>query len=211
MALKSKVSSTGVLANPAKLSSMFDAIGNNVKTDMTLGEVRRAYDIGKDIGSIQSVGLNNFHGKNLLDSYATPLGQSALIPAAGLDDFTEIQTALKQLTSSNPITREGANVVVLNATDTNGVAGRAAKTLKSKGIFVSATSDANSTSATSTIIDVSQGKLQGTKALLETQFGKNVVKTSPYTSLYPEADFIILVGTDHATKPTTSSTNQQNP
>jgi LCP family protein required for cell wall assembly len=208
IALKSKVSSTGVLANPAKLSSIFDAIGKNVKTDMTLGEVRRAYDIGKDIGSIQSIGLNNFHGKNLLTSYATPLGQSALIPAAGLDDFSEIQTALKQLTSNNPITREGANVVVLNATDTTGVAGRASKTLKSKGVFVSATSDADTTSATSTIIDVSGGKLQGTMAVLQTTFGKNVIKTSKYTSLYPEADFIVLVGTDHASSATTTSTKQ---
>lgn len=208
IALKSKVSSTGVLANPAKLSSIFDAIGKNVKTDMTLGEVRRAYDIGKDVGSIQSVGLNNFHGKNLLTSYATPLGQSALIPAAGVDDFSEIQTALKQLTSSNPISREGANVVVLNATDTTGVAGRAARSLKAKGILVSVTSDANSTAATSTIVDVSGGKLQGTKSLLESMYGSNVVKTSPYTSLYPEADFILLVGADHATAPTTSNSKQ---
>jgi LCP family protein required for cell wall assembly len=208
IALKSKVTTTGVLANPAKLSSIFDAIGKNVKTNMTLGEVRRAYDIGKDTGSIQSVGLNNFHGKNLLESFATPLGQSALIPAAGIDDFSEIQTALKQLTSSNPITREGANVVVLNATDTNGVAGRAAKALKAKGVFVSATSDAASPQATSTIVDVSGGKLQGTKSVLTQMYGSNVVKTSAYTSMYPEADFIILVGSDHATKQPTTTTNQ---
>jgi LCP family protein required for cell wall assembly len=164
LALKAKVTSTGVLTNPAKLSSIFDAVGNNIKTDLTLGEVRRAYDLGKDVGGVQSVGLNNVKGKNLLESYATPLGQSALIPAAGLDDFTDIQAAIKQLTSSNPITREGASVVVLNATDVSGVAAKQSKALRAKGVNVSATGDAVTTQATTSIIDLSEGKLTKTKA-----------------------------------------------
>lgn len=208
LALKSKVTSTGVLANPAKISSIFDAIGSNVKTDMTLGEVRRAYDIGKDVGSVQSVGLNDVHGKNLLTSYATPLGQSALIPAAGLDDFSEIQAALKQLTSTNPITREGANVVVLNATDTTGVAAKAAKYLKTKGAIVNETGDASPIQATSTIVDLSGGKMSRTKTLLQSTYGKNIVATSPYSEIYYKADFIVIVGADHATPPTASTTKK---
>ena len=211
LALKSKVTSTGVLANPAKLSSIFDAIGSNVKTDLSLGEVRRAYDLTKDTSSIQSVGLNSIHGKNLLTSYATPYGQSALIPAAGLDDFSDIQAAIKQLTSTNPVTREGASVVVLNATDTSGVAGKAAKVLRAKGINVSATSDASTTQATSTIIDLSGGKMSGTKALLQSLYGKTVVTTSAYSSIYYDADFIVLVGTDHATTSTPATSTQAKP
>lgn len=206
VALKSKVTSTGVLANPAKLSSIFDAIGNNVKTDFTLGEVRRAYDLSKDVSGIQSIGLNNVHGKNLLTSYATPLGQSALIPAAGIDDFSDIQAAIKQLTSTNPITREGASVVVLNATDTTGVAAKAAKALKAKGIIVTDTGDATTSQATSTIIDVSGGKMPSTKNLLQSLYGTNVVTTSPYTETYYNADFIVLVGADHMSPPSTTTT-----
>jgi LCP family protein required for cell wall assembly len=207
IALKSKVTSTGVLTNPAKLSSIFDAIGNNVKTDFTLGEVRRAYSIGKDVGAIQSIGLNNVHGKNLLTSYTTPLGQSALTPAAGLDDFSDIQSAIKQLTSTNPITREGANVVFLNATDAAGVASKASKALKAKGILVSDTGDATTSQATSTIIDVSGGKMPNTKKLLQSWYGTSVVTASSYTDIYYDADFIILVGSDHATPPSTTSTS----
>jgi LCP family protein required for cell wall assembly len=208
LALKSKITSTGTLANPAKISSLLDAMGSNVKTNFTLGEVRRAYDIGKDVGSIQSVGLNSVHGKNLLTSYATPLGQSALIPAAGLDDFSDIQAAIKQLTSTNPITREGANVVVLNATDTTGVAAKTAKALKAKGILVSATGDATVPQATSTIIDLSEGKMSGTKKLLQSLYGTSITTSSPYSSVYYDADFIILVGSDHAT-PASSTTQSK--
>lgn len=209
LALKSKVTSTGVLANPAKLSSIFDAIGNNVKTDFTLGEVRRAYDLGKDVSNVQSVGLNNFHGKNLLTSYATPSGQSALIPAAGVDDFSDIQAAIKQITSSNPITREGANVVVLNATDTTGVASKAAKALRAKGLYVSATGD-SVTQPTTSIIDLSEGKMTGSKQLLTRLYGTNVLTKSTYATIYYDADFIVIVGPDHATPPTTSTTTTKN-
>lgn len=210
LALKSRVTSTGVLANPAKLSSLLDAMGSNVKTNFTLGEVRRLYDIGKDMGAIQSIGLNNVGGKNLLTSYSTPLGQSALIPAAGVDDFSDIQATIKRLTSSNSLTREGANVVVLNATDTTGVAAHNATKLKAKGIYVSETGDATTTQATTTIVDVSNGKMPATLKLVKAMYGTNVVTTSPYAEIYYNADIIVIVGNDHAstTNPTTSTSKQ---
>lgn len=46
LALKNKATSTGVLANPVKISSLLDALGNNVKSDLKLSEVRRLYQIG---------------------------------------------------------------------------------------------------------------------------------------------------------------------
>ena len=209
LALKSRILSTGTLANPAKLSSLFDALGKNVKTDFTLGEVRRLNDLGKDMGAIQSIGLNNVGGKNLLTSYTTPLGQSALIPAAGVDDFSDIQATIKRLTSSNSLTREGANVVVLNATDTTGVAAKNSSRLKSKGLYVSEIGDATTVQTTSTIIDVSGGKMPATLKLLKSIYGTNVTTTSPYANIYSNADFIVLVGADHASTTTTSSNTTQ--
>jgi LCP family protein required for cell wall assembly len=99
VALKDKAISTGTLANPVKLGQLFDSIGNNVNTDMTLGEARRGYDIGKDIknSDIKSVGLNDVDGKNLFTSYRTRLGQSALIPRNGVDDFDEIKSLVQTL------------------------------------------------------------------------------------------------------------------
>jgi anionic cell wall polymer biosynthesis LytR-Cps2A-Psr (LCP) family protein len=89
----------GVFANPAKISSLFDAAGNNVKTDLSLGNIRRLYSLGKSIDSskIQSVGLNNADGKNLLMSYRGYGGQSALAPAAGLNNYSDIQAFVAKL------------------------------------------------------------------------------------------------------------------
>jgi LCP family protein required for cell wall assembly len=110
VALKDKAISSGTLANPVKLGQLFDSIGNNVQTDLSLGEARRAYDIGKDIknSDIKSVSLNDVDGKNLLTSYRTPVGQSALIPRGGIDAFTEIQDLVQTLLNP-PVTTTPKN------------------------------------------------------------------------------------------------------
>lgn len=201
--LKSKAVSAGVLANPAKLSSLSDAIGGNVKTDLSLSEVRRLYDITKGIGgsAITSVGLNNVDGKSLLDSYRSPNGQSAQIPAAGLDDFQDIQSYIQRLTSNDPRVQEGATVVVLNATDTQGLAGRVRTVLSTKNVNVTSIGDAQATQAKTTIIDNSDAAKPSTKKLLQQLYGNTSTTVNPYSENL-DADFIILVGNDQINKQT---------
>lgn len=209
VALKTKAVSAGTLANPAKLSSLSDAIGNNVKTDFKLNEVRRLYDISKKIDSknIKSLSLNDANGKSLLASYGTPQGQSALIPAAGIDDFSDIQAFVRRQTSSNQIVQEGAKLVVLNGTTSNGLGAKVKKQLTSKQYIVDEVGDSiNSAQANTVIIDNSSGKKSGTKKALVKLFGNHVTTQNPYVYKY-DADFIIVLGTDQATK-NTSSSNQ---
>ena len=201
LALRAKAASTGVLANPVKISSLLDAVGNNVKTNFSLSEVHRLYDITKNIpsSSIQSLSLNDAKGKNLLAAYNSSNGQSALAPAAGLDDFSDIQSFIKQITSNNPVTREGASVVVLNATETSGMAAKAKQNLTAKGIQVSTLGDANADQATTSIIDVSGGKYPATKQVLQQLYGNAITSTNPYANIY-KADFIVLIGADQVPK-----------
>lgn len=200
LALKSKAVSAGVLANPAKLSSLSDAIGNNVKTDLKISEVRRLYDIMKNIPgtSIKSLGLNDDHGKSLLKSYSSPNGQSALIPAAGVDDFSDIQRFIRRQSSSNAVVQEEASLVVLNGTDITGLGGKVKKQLAVQNLQVDKLDDAGHTSQkTTAIIDLSAGKKPGTRALLAKIFGNHFTTQNPYGNLY-DTDFIIIVGTDRA-------------
>lgn len=199
-ALKDKAITAGVLANPAKLSSLSSAFGNNVKTDMKLSEVHRLYDLIKPIGgnSIASLSLNQANGKNLLASYTTPEGQSSLIPAAGIDNYDDIQAFLQQQTSTNPIIREGAQVVVLNGTDTNGLASKARTKLTDNNISVAAVADARTNSTTTSIIDTSGGKFPATSKLLQKLLGNHLTTTNPYKGIY-NADFIVIIGNDNIT------------
>ncbi|HVV26024.1 MAG TPA: LCP family protein [Candidatus Saccharimonadales bacterium] len=207
VALKNKAATAAVVANPAKLTKLFDAVGSNVKTDFTLSEVHRLYDITKPISSskIQSLSLDSANGKDLLSSYTTADGESALIPAAGLDDFSDIQAFVKQQTSTNPVVREDASVVVLNATDTSGLASAERTKLKIKGLNVTAIGDALSNQATTTVIDASAGKKPATRALLGQLFGNHFTTANPYAGMYNDPDFIVLVGSDQAASATTTA------
>lgn len=207
VALKDKAVSAGVISNPAKLGSLSDAVGNNVKTDFSLSEIHRLYDIIKKVNSnsIQSLSLNSANGKNLLMNYESPNGESALIPAAGIDDYSQIQAFIAQQTSSNPVVREDATVVVLNATDTSGLAAKERTVLSSKGLNVAAIADAQSNQATTTIIDASGGKKPATRQLLVNTFGNSVTTVNPYANYY-QADFIVLLGANLVNNTSTATT-----
>jgi polyisoprenyl-teichoic acid--peptidoglycan teichoic acid transferase len=210
VALKSKVTSTSVIANPAKLNSLFSAVGNNVKTDLSLGEAHRLYDISKLItgNNIKSIGLNQVNGKNLLTSYGAPDGESALIPAAGIDNYSAIQAYLRQLTSSNPVVQEGASITVLNGTVTTGLATQSANKLRKNQLFVSSVGDSPLPNQASTIIiDTTGGKKPATATLLTKLLGKPTTQNS--YGLNYNSDFIVIVGSDQVTQPATTSQSTQ--
>jgi LCP family protein required for cell wall assembly len=97
--IKDKATSASTLSNPVKLGQLMDSFGNNVKTDFNSAEVRRLNTLMKDIPSsrITSASLNSANGKNLLANYRTRSGQSALVPAAGIDDYSQIQAFISGL------------------------------------------------------------------------------------------------------------------
>jgi LCP family protein required for cell wall assembly len=210
IALKTKAVSAGVLSNPAKLSSLSDAIGNNVKTDFNLSEVHRLYDLVKNINgaNIKSFSLNNVNGKNLLANSTSRDGQSILIPAAGVDDYSGVQSFLQQLLSSDPIVQEGAQIVLLNATATAGLASQQRTKLVADHYQVAAVGNA-ATQATTTIIQTSPGSDPKTLAALQKRFGKTAVvtTTNPYAGAY-NADFIVLLGNDQV--PATTAPSPKN-
>jgi LCP family protein required for cell wall assembly len=198
VALKTKAVSVGVLANPAKLSSLSDAIGNNVKTDFKLSEVHRLYDLVNQISgqNIQSLSFNQANGKDLLASYGAPDGESALIPAAGIDNFSALQAYIKQQTSSDPVVQEGATIAVLNGTTTNGLANKVKQRLTAKQLTVSSTGNSpNPPQATTVIIDTTGGKKPATGAALVKLFGNHLTTQNTYGLTY-NADFIVILGAD---------------
>lgn len=106
ISLASRAKSLSVIANPIRMGNLFDAMGNNVKTDLTLGNVRRLYGIVKKIptADIKSAGLNaaTYNGQknvDLLTRYFTPNGEDALIPASGLENYAQIDDYVQQLNS----------------------------------------------------------------------------------------------------------------
>ncbi len=88
-----------LILNPRKNAQILNAEANNVKTDIKATEVRSIFSLFNRVPStnLQSLNLRSLNGQNYLAGYETSNGESALIPSAGLDDYSQIDTALQQL------------------------------------------------------------------------------------------------------------------
>ncbi len=197
IAVKDKAVQASVIANPFKVASLVDAVGNNVKTDLQLNEIETLYTYMKkvDDSKIDSYNLNTLKSQTttMLANYATPDGQSALIPAAGIDNFTDIQKQIQKVLTADPVTKEGATTVVLNGTDTPGLALAQENKLIGKGMTV-AIGDAPGTQASTTLVDNSEGEKPNTLAYLKGQYKATVVINAKLAASYPNADFILILG-----------------
>ena len=203
LALKEKGLSAGVLSNPSKVGGLFDAAGDNVKTNFQPNEVRRLYELAKliDNSKIQSIDLAA-EDINLVTT-GNVGGQSIVRPYAGLEDYSDIRLFFKKLTSTDPVVREGATVVILNASGTTGLAAKKAEELTERGIEVLATGNTTERDA-SVIVRLSKDNKSGTQSALEKKFG---VTTTSDISAYPEAqgykaDFVVILGVKSAPSPT---------
>lgn len=84
---------------PWQNKPLLNAIASNVKTDLGTSNILPLYRLfsGVPNSELKSIGLKDIKGQNLLTGYTTPSGQSALIPAGGIDDYSQIQAAIKKL------------------------------------------------------------------------------------------------------------------
>lgn len=207
IALKDKALSAGVLSNPVKISSLFDSIGNNVKTDFNTSDIQRLYQLSKQVkdSSIQSIGLNDSN-VNLVTTSEID-GQSVVIPKSGEGDYTQIQAYIKRLISNDPVAKEGASAVVLNGSGISGLARSQSTTLANRGISVSAVANASAVQTSNVVIDLNP-KMTSTKSYLQQLYHVTAVTS---TAGYPDAqnyqaDFIIILGTNASS--TTGSGSQ---
>ena len=99
VALKNKAVTVGVITNPLRVVSLADAVGNNVKTNMSLGNMVAAYNLAKKLPNrqITSLSLNSLNGQNYVTNYWVSYSEEALVPTAGVDDFVAIQQAINSL------------------------------------------------------------------------------------------------------------------
>ncbi len=206
LGIRDKALKSSTLSNPLKISNLVSAIGSNVKTDLQLKEIQTLYSYAKDIDptKIDSYNINTLKGERttMLANFTTPDGQSTLIPAAGVDNYDEIAKQIKVLFTATPVTKEAASVVVLNATETPGLARTQAIALSSLGMSIAAQGNATVQPAT-TLVDVS-GKKPNTLAALKKKYTATVISDATLKANYPNADIIIVLGETAAPKKTTT-------
>ncbi|MDN5274412.1 MAG: cell envelope-related function transcriptional attenuator, LytR/CpsA family protein nonfunctional [Candidatus Saccharibacteria bacterium] len=89
--LITKLTTVKTLINPTTLPDIIDSFSGNVTSDLTAGQLRRLYDLSKQISTTDSISIRGDDNSLLLADYTSYNGQSALIPRAGADDYTVIK------------------------------------------------------------------------------------------------------------------------
>ncbi len=198
LALKEKVQSAGTYANPVKVTQLLSAFGDHVRTDLTINEMMRLYDIGKSItpDKVASVGLAD--PPQSLVRNGTVDSLSVVIPSAGVGNYDDIRAFVRNNLKDAFLKKENASVLVLNGTSIDGLAGRKSTELKSYGYnVISAASAPTKTYTKSVIVDMRGGAKKYTKNYLEKRFGVTATTSMPDPAITPgDADFVIILGTD---------------
>jgi LCP family protein required for cell wall assembly len=205
VAIAKKSTSLGVLANPIKVSQLFSALSNNLQTDMDLQDVLRLAQISKSL-NLNNLGSYTYSSSTtgatspLLMGYTDPdSGQDALVPSAGLGNYGQLQEYYQQLTSNNPVVKEGASVSILNASDVIGLAKNEEDILRNRGVDNTTIADANNEYPATMIIDNSAGKDPSTKKLLQQLFPGSTVTSDTGSNEAEEAqgytsNFVVVLG-----------------
>lgn len=194
LALREKILSAGTFSDPRKVIGLIDAAGSHAATNIGLGEMKRIYDIISAIGpdKVVSAGLDDHV------STANVNGASAVVPKAGVNDFSEIQRYVRSIFIDGFIKKEGAVVDVLNGAGVVGAASATAEELESYGYILGVISDAPSSDYTATrLYDLSEGQAKFTKHYLEKRLDTVALSRDQLPEgIQSSAQFVIIVGVD---------------
>ena len=137
-ALLDKTLTVGTLTNYAKFSKIVDAVGDNVKTNVSSDEVRSVVDLALKINfkSGRSISLVG-EGIYLIKSGTSVKNTSMEQPAAGLFEYSAIKAYISRELTDAGLSAENARIGVFNASGEVGAAQKLADKLKETGLAVS--------------------------------------------------------------------------
>lgn len=135
VAIKDKALSLGILANPVKVTELLSTVGDHLKINMSLSEIKGLIELVQNMKKDEIISrvLDNNPQTGLLSD--ANLGGYYLVPKAG--NFSAIQSMVKSIFGgSSTDTPEVISVEVLNGSGEVGLAGKFAQILKDEGIKV---------------------------------------------------------------------------
>jgi LCP family protein required for cell wall assembly len=196
LAVRDKVTNLSLL--PKLLPHAGDlakTLGNSIQTDLTLDQLLRLAQLGTEIerARIRTASID----ETMTSSWTTPQGAMVLVP-----DRSKM-AVLHNLIFSAPVAwedesaqlaAEAADIVVLNGTRTNGLAGQAAEKLKAQNLSVSSVGSADRVYAQSLVV-VYTGKLASARAVARIL---GLPESAIITGVNPggDTDIKVILGTD---------------
>jgi len=195
VAIKEKVLRMDTLLNPAKTSSLIDALGNHLKTDIQLWEIQRMIDLSREIDSTKIINKVLSPEEGLVKTTMIR-GMSVVVPVA--NDYSEIRKFAHEIFVDNYLKKENAKIAILNSTSKAGNAQKMADYLKSYNYNIVKFDNFEDKTIKKTVIyDQSRGKKPYTLELLKKRLSKLGIKVEVKTNQNYSEDFVIILGQDY--------------
>lgn len=192
-AFKDKIMTSGTLSNPEKVISLVNIAGSNVKTDLTVSEIKALSKIVKDIDSSKTVSkvLDNSPNGPLVSGSSS--GTFYLKTKTG--DWKEVRRIAHEIFSDPFLRKEKASIEVVNSSNINGAAAELSATLKGYGYNIVNVINGEDLIEKTVIYDYSNGEKKYTLEFLSKRLGADVVKKTKKPEV--EADIRIIIGKNH--------------
>ena len=144
IAIKDKIKERGL--NLTDAITIMNSLGDNLRTNFNIDEMKTAAHLLDefDFDNMRQIPMVDWSRGIQYMSTANINGISYVIPSAGIGNYKELQAYIAQQLTSDPVVREGANILVLNGTNGSGVAAECKKDLEEARFTVGGTGDAPS-------------------------------------------------------------------
>ncbi len=204
IAIRDKMLSAKVLANPKKVTDIVTLLGKHILTDMNASDMEHFILLAKDFGkpTIRTQVLGSTEN-NLLTSGRSPGGASIIIPKAGINDFSDVQLFAESYFAAPSLAPEHTTLR-LQRTDgvTAATAAAIAEQLKWAGLTVEVDTIL-ATDTKTTLYDVTKGQKTKTIAFLKDTYhltAQTKTATSPTVATSPSlaGDLLLVIGPDYA-------------
>lgn len=195
IAIKDKATSSGILADAGKVMSIVNALGDNLRTNFDVSEIRTLIDLaGKiDTQRIKKIPfIDDEKGIELMvNSY---IGGSVVVPAAGQGVYGDIQNYINNaLTAGDQVAEK---IVVLNGTEKVGLAQLAADKITDLSLEVVRIGNAN-TKSSKTVIYTNESASEAVREKLVALYGDVFVVGIPDDiSVSDGVGYVVIVGSD---------------
>jgi len=213
VAMRTKATSTGIIANPVRLNSLANAVQKNIRTDLSMDEARSLYEKTKSMMDASIISLDLAKPDGPLITTGNINGASVVLPKAGQSDYSQIRAYARKNMIDPLIRKESPKIAVYNAGGLAGIATFVGDILSSYGYNVLTKGTGNNTQSQTLIVKMTKDAKPYTDRYLSVRFNAGIThdlpngvvpatdlpsnSTSNSGATTPQPDYIIILGNSY--------------